>query len=131
MNMTKEDAIKFVEFFWNTAQADSFHPVIGMLLTDMCWGSGFGIGRARLRKVADSCGCKVAKAGSFSSAEVRCINQIPTCQLVRDITRERVAAVHRDVERNPNQRVFMKGWLRRIYELERYSLKYCNNNENS
>lgn len=109
--LDEEDVVERVlrPFYWNRWQGDRIKSQpIANILVDWVWGSGVN----GIRPVQGLLGVKVD--GVVGEITLSVLNTRDPYDLFQTIKRERERFLHRIVERNPDQKVFLKGWLRRL-----------------
>jgi lysozyme family protein len=122
VHLTPKKASLFLEYHWHLVGGDYFlSPGVALICTDMAWGSGLSSCCRRLRKVLrEKFGYRGLATGYFKMDVLEFANKQNQSELVRLLVQERRDAVEWDCEQNPKQKVFKRGWLRRINELEAF-----------
>lgn len=124
--LTKEDVIDNVmrPYYWDKCLADYIKSKsVACIIVDWYWGSG----RAGIKKVQRLLG--VPADGIIGNQTLAAINRQDPRTFFAAIKRERIAFFKNIVKKNPSQKVFLKGWLRRLSyinfgSLQLNSLKY-------
>lgn len=131
MEVTKTVAKRlFFREFWETPGIDELPSLISVCAYDFAVNSGPGraaivlqqsinawMGQTVIAKAAGNFGPKT-RLYSLNIAESR--RQEPFCQIYID---RRSDFLRKIVERNPSQKVFLKGWLNRTTDLKRYIVR--------
>lgn len=99
----------FDKYYWNKCKGDSIEsqPVANMLV-DWYWHSG----NIAIKKMQRLIGC--ADDGIMGPKTLKAINDYDSRKLFDLYKRQRVIYLERIAHINPTQKVFLKGWLRRV-----------------
>lgn len=109
--ISKEDVVERVlrPFYWNRWQADRIlSQPIANILVDWVWGSGVN-GILPVQRVLG-----VNPDGIVGDITVTALNSRDPVELFDAIKKERYDFIRRIVERDKSQKIFLKGWLRRL-----------------
>lgn len=119
--VTKDKAKElFKKNFWTNPKAERFPPVVAMMYFDS----------------AVNCGCKQTNKllqraaytdddGIVGPKTVTAVNAMNEADLIKRFAQKRRDFYNTLVARRPSQKVFIKGWLRRVNACEKLCLKYC------
>lgn len=125
--LTDEDVVNIVmkPHYWNRWKADRIRSQsVANILVDWVWGSG-AHGITGVQKLL---GVKVD--GIVGEKTLAALNAQEPKLLFARIKKERVAFIQRIVSRRPSQKVFEKGWLKRLNCINYGSLT-CNKARNA
>lgn len=106
-----------VKQFWDVPKADSIDcPALAWLIVDWVWGSGPAVLKNVQRVVNSLPTTSVALKvdGVFGAKTLATINGADPGLLFERLKAERVRYIEDIVRRRPSQRVFLKGWMRRL-----------------
>lgn len=112
-NISQEEwADIFISLYWNKWKANLINnQSIANILVDFAWGSGPITAIRYIQKHV----LNVSADGICGPITLNAINQFPNQQLLFDMIKAaRLAFVDQLVERNPTQKVFLRGWRNRI-----------------
>ena len=121
--ITNQDAINVVmkPHFWDRWKADQItSQSVANIVVDWVWGSG----RYGITEVQKLLG--VTTDGIVGAKTLAALNQREPKMLFAQIKKARVAFIQRIVKRRPSQKVFEKGWFRRLNGINYGSLTYSN-----
>lgn len=112
--MTEEQWLHiFKTGYWNRWQADRIvSQSLANILVDWVWASG-GHGITRPQKILG-----VEPDGIVGEKTLTALNNQRPEPLFQQIKAARIAFVESIVRNNPSQKVFLKGWKNRIYDLK-------------
>ena len=109
--ITEDDAVKVVmkPHFWDRWKADQIRSQsVANILVDWVWGSGVN----GIKPVQQLLGVTVD--GIVGAKTLAALNAREPRQLFAEIKKARVQYIQRIIKRRPSQKVFEKGWLRRL-----------------
>lgn len=111
--LTEDDAKSiFKRNYWDRWKADSINDQsIANILVDWVWGSGANGIKIPQRMLG------VKSDGIVGPKTLEALNACNAQDLFEHIKRERQIFFERICENRPSNRVFLKGWLRRLYSI--------------
>ena len=116
-DITKGEAIKiYRDLYWNVANCDSFPERLAVAHFDTAVNMGPGGAKAVLRQAAKSIGLSI-NGNTYSGANIRKICEADQDKLLEAYYDKRIQRYRGIVQRNPSQKRFYKGWLRRVRDL--------------
>jgi lysozyme family protein len=114
-NISKEDAMKFIHYFWNKATGNNQikSQAVAEAMTSWFWGSGaYGI-KEWQRMLRDKFGkTNIIVDGGVGKQTIDYTNSIPENELMKQAIATREQTFRKLVKRDPRQAKFLKGWLR-------------------
>ena len=119
--MTKKDAAKFIEFYWNKSTGNNSiqHQKIAEAMTSWYWGSGkwgLKLWQAMVNKDFSK---QLVIDGLIGKNTVSVVNTIDPDQLFAAAIKERAKTFRGIAKRKPSQKKFLKGWLNRLKDFEK------------
>ena len=116
--LTVEEAkLIYKKNYWDKYGWDELEWPVCLCCLDCCINHG-GFA-AILQRAEVDCGQKVTVDGKFGPKTFAALKACKPFELAEAIYRERVKYYHRIVTNKPNQKVFLKGWLRRADEMKK------------
>lgn len=131
-NLKPNTIEKFYYYHFNKIRGNELHiPGVAIILTEIGWGSGLQKPYYRLAQVINNYNYSPKKfrlTYNYKYNEISELidvaNQIGE-PLIKDLTDWRIKVVDWDIQNNPEQKVYEKGWKKRIY----YARDFCYNND--
>jgi lysozyme family protein len=122
VNMTKQDALKFIEYYWMKATWNNRikSQAVAEAMTSWFWGSGkYGIKQWQ-QMLRDRFGKKdILVDGIVGKQTVDYTNSIPEKKLLEVAIATREQTYRNIVSRYPEQSRFLRGWLNRLSDFSR------------
>jgi lysozyme family protein len=121
-NMTEEDAKAFIKYFWNKATANNKikSQKVAEAMTSWLWGSGIRGGAKKLQRFWNE---EFGVAGTLfvdgiiGSRTAKAFNNVKDDMMFERLCAHREKFFNKLVEKNPSQKVFLKGWTNRLNDL--------------
>lgn len=114
-NMTTDEWTYILRrFYWNPFKADRItHQSIAEICVDWAWASGTKTAIKQVQRIL-----RVRADGIVGPQTLGAINGANALELFLQIRKARLRFVEKIVERDPAQKVFVKGWKNRINTIE-------------
>jgi len=126
--ITSADAEKILRKYWNKCQADKINSqAIANLLVSWYWGSG-GIAIRKIQELLNSEPCTrslLEVDGIMGPKTLKAINKADPITLFYDYKQQKQLYLKEICQQNPKNKVFLRGWLRRLNCIQ-YSKLICN-----
>lgn len=120
--VTKDDVIYNVlePFYWNRCWASRIeNQNVANMLVDWAYNSGVKTAIRAIQRIVG-----VVDDGIMGLKTISAINDYDASELFASLKNERIKFVNAIVAKNPSQKVFLKGWMRRIESINFGFLTY-------
>lgn len=119
-SLTKDEAIRLYKAFWDACGFRHMDNAdIAKLVYDFSVNSGSGIAIKCLQRLLNSKGQGLMVDGRIGEKTNNAVNSVDEAWLKREYQLNRANHCDSIVDRHPEQRVFIKGWFRRINDIGR------------
>ena len=105
--------------YWRTGRSDALSPDVDWLQFDASVNHGPGGAKRLLQRALVACGHDISVDGMVGPKTLEAASLTRPADLGRAYLEQRSALYHRIVERKPDQKRFIRGWLNRISDLAR------------
>ncbi len=105
--------------YWRTGRSDALSPDIDWLQFDASVNHGPVGAKRLLQRALVACGRDISVDGIIGPKTLEAASLVRSVDLGRAYLAQRSALYHRIVERKPDQKRFIRGWLNRISDLAR------------
>jgi len=110
--------------FWDTPHFDRYDAPLAVTLFDCAVNHGTSrairLAQKAFNAISTDLGGKLAVDGIQGPLTKAALNSLPATSLAKEIIKQRKAFYQAIVDSRPSQKKFLKGWLNRANDLERY-----------
>ncbi len=116
-NLTKEQAAKIYRAeYWNKIKGDDIpQQELANIMFDFAVNSGPTTAAKYLQMVLKELGANIQVDGSIGPNTLKALNETDPKEVYRLYKKRRIDFYKKIVKRDPSQKVFLKGWLKRIH----------------
>jgi lysozyme family protein len=121
VNLTKEDAMLFIRYFWNKATWNNRirSQAVAEAMTSWLWGSGSYGMKEWQRMLRDHFGkTDILVDGLVGKQTVTYTNAIPEKEILEQAIASREKTYRKLVSSDPSQSKFLRGWLNRLNDFK-------------
>jgi lysozyme family protein len=121
LKLTEAQADKILYQFYLFVQGDKMPDKIGLSITEITWGSGYGNSAPALRKAIRTFPgfSYINRTGPINADVLKAVNKIDPKALYEVIWKQRAEFLRAIVAYNPSQIKFLQGWLNRIANFQK------------
>ena len=117
-NLTQSDAVKLYKAEWDTYGFGKLDNTDVMkLVYDFSVNSGPKTAIKYLQKTLNKRGCNLSVDGYIGNKTNQALNGVDEKWLKTELQKSRAEHYDKIVDRHPEQRVFIKGWFRRLNDI--------------
>ena len=116
INLTFEQAVEaYKKYFWDIFDLDSIEDnKKAFLVFDASVNHGIKGATKLIQKTLNYCGYSLAVDGIYGKKTKSALNECNSDEFIRNFQEKRTSLYEAIVRKNPTQKVFLAGWLKRV-----------------